>query len=99
MLAADYDTLPGPMRAAVIRFFDHNEAWLLRVFEQGRAERSLRLDGPPREAARTLVGGLEGAMLLARPYGEPSRFQAAASQLLASIASAAPPERAAVRDT
>jgi TetR/AcrR family transcriptional repressor of nem operon len=87
MLAADYDTLPEPMRTAVIRFFDDNEAWLVRVFEDGQAQGSVRLDGSPLQAARALVGGLEGAMLLARPYGEAARFEAAASRLLASLAS------------
>jgi TetR/AcrR family transcriptional regulator, transcriptional repressor for nem operon len=89
MLAADYETLPKPMREAVIRFFDDNETWLSGVFEQGRAEGSLRLDGSPREAAQTLVGGLEGAMLVARPYGEVARFEAAATRLLASLANEA----------
>jgi TetR/AcrR family transcriptional repressor of nem operon len=95
MLAADYDTLPDPMRDAVRRFFDHNEAWLAGVLEQGRAEGSLELDGHPREAAQALVGGLEGAMLIARPYGDPTRFEAAASRLLESLASAAPVGRSA----
>jgi TetR/AcrR family transcriptional regulator, transcriptional repressor for nem operon len=94
MLAADYETLPDPMRDAVIRFFDDNEAWLTRVFEQGQAESSLSLlDGSPREAAQALVGGLEGALLIARPYDDPTRFEAAATQLLASLTGAAPSER------
>jgi TetR/AcrR family transcriptional regulator, transcriptional repressor for nem operon len=90
MLAADYDTLPEAMRDAVLRFFDDNEAWLTEVFEQGQAERSLRLDGSAAEAAQTLVGGLEGALLIARPYGEVARFEAAATRLLTSLAGAAP---------
>ena len=90
MLAADYDTLPEAMREAVLRFFDDNEAWLTDVFEQGQAERSLRLDGSAAEAAQTLVGGLEGALLIARPYGEVARFEAAATRLLTSLAGAAP---------
>ena len=28
MLAAEYQTLPQPMKDAVISFFDHNETWL-----------------------------------------------------------------------
>jgi TetR/AcrR family transcriptional regulator, transcriptional repressor for nem operon len=97
MLAADYETLPEPMRDAVLGFFDDNEAWLADVFEQGRAEGSLRLDGSPREAARALVGGLEGALLIARPYGEVARFEAAAIRLLTSLAGAAPTKRASPR--
>jgi TetR/AcrR family transcriptional regulator, transcriptional repressor for nem operon len=91
MLAADYETLPGPMRDAVVAFFDDNEAWLTRVFEQGEAEGSLHLDGSARDAARALVGGLEGAMLVARPYGDVTRFEASATRLLASLTTAAPP--------
>jgi TetR/AcrR family transcriptional repressor of nem operon len=87
MLAADYETLPGPMRDAVVRFFDDNEAWLVGLLDQGRAEGSLRLAGTPRDAAQAIVGGLEGAMLVARPYGDLARFQAAANQLLAGLAS------------
>jgi TetR/AcrR family transcriptional regulator, transcriptional repressor for nem operon len=94
MLAADYDTLPKPMRDAVIRFFDDNEAWLTGVLEQGRGEGALRLSGSANEAAQALVSGLEGALLIARPYGDVARFQAAATRLLTSFASAAPPERA-----
>jgi TetR/AcrR family transcriptional repressor of nem operon len=82
MLAADYDTLPGPMREAVIRFFDRSEEWLTGVFEQGRAEGSLDRDGSARQAAQALVSGLEGAMLVARPYGDVARFEAAATYLL-----------------
>jgi TetR/AcrR family transcriptional regulator, transcriptional repressor for nem operon len=85
MLAADYQTLPEQMRAAVVRFFDDNEAWLVRVLEQGKAEGTLRFTGSPAEAAQMIVGGLEGAMLVARPYGDTARFQAAADRLVASI--------------
>jgi TetR/AcrR family transcriptional repressor of nem operon len=97
MLAADYDTLPKPMRDAVIRFFDDNEAWLTGVLEQGLDEGALRLSGSVNEAAQALVSGLEGAMLIARPYGDLARFQAAATRLVTSLASAAPHERASPR--
>ncbi|HEY7598612.1 MAG TPA: TetR/AcrR family transcriptional regulator, partial [Candidatus Limnocylindrales bacterium] len=82
MLAADYDTLPEPMREAVVRFFDSNEAWLAGVLAEGEREGSLRLGGSEREAAQTIVSGLEGAMLVARPYGDVSRFESAATRLL-----------------
>jgi hypothetical protein len=32
-----------------------------------------------------IVGGLEGAMLVTRPYGDLARFQAAATHLLSSL--------------
>src|SRR5712691_10065692 len=90
MLAADYDTLPAPMRDAVVRFFDENEAWLTRVLEQGVEEGTLHLGGSASEAAQAIVGGLEGALLIARPYGDVARFQVASTRLLTSLTSAAP---------
>jgi TetR/AcrR family transcriptional repressor of nem operon len=93
MLAADFDTLAKPMRDAVIRFFDDNEAWLTGVLEQGQEEGALRLNGSASEAAQAIVGGLEGALLVARPYGDVARFQAAADRLLTSLASTGSPDR------
>jgi TetR/AcrR family transcriptional regulator, transcriptional repressor for nem operon len=92
MLAADYDTLPKPMRDAVIGFFDQNEAWLTGVLEQGEKEGDLRLTGSASQAAQSIVSGLEGALLVARPYGDIARFEAAATRLLTSLATA-PRER------
>ncbi len=85
MLAAEYATLAEPMRDAVIGFFDENEAWLSRVLAEGRDAGTVRFAGPPDEAARMVVCGLEGAMLVARPYGDLARFQSAAALLLASF--------------
>jgi TetR/AcrR family transcriptional repressor of nem operon len=89
MLAAEYQTLPPPMRDAVVRFFDQNEIWLERVLESGREAGRLRFAGSARDTARMIVGGLEGAMLVARPYGDVARFQTAAANLLAGLAPAA----------
>jgi TetR/AcrR family transcriptional repressor of nem operon len=86
MLAAEYETLPEPMRRAVMRFFDTNEAWLQSVLEEGRRQRTLAFAGPAREAAALIVSALEGAMLVARPYGDLARFRAAAERLLAGFA-------------
>jgi TetR/AcrR family transcriptional regulator, transcriptional repressor for nem operon len=85
MLAAEYQTLPQRMRDAVIHFFDANEAWLQRVVEQGQQEGTLHAAGSSKEIARAIVGGLEGAMLVARPYGDLSRFQAATTHLLSGL--------------
>ena len=85
MLAAEYQTLPAQIRDAVIAFFDDNETWVERVLEQGQADGRLRFDGPARGIARMIVSGLEGAMLVARPYGDVDRFQTAARRLLASL--------------
>ena len=86
MLAADYATLPDPMRERVVRFFDDNEVWLARVLEEGRKAGSVRFEGSPRPVARTLIGSLEGAMLVARPYHDVKRFRDAADLLIRGLA-------------
>lgn len=90
MLAAEYATLPEAMRAAVVRFFNENEAWLADLLDAGRREGELAFAGPPHETARTLMAALEGAMLVARPYGDVARFDVAAKRLLAALEPAAP---------
>ena len=50
MLAAEYQTLPEPMRDEVIGFFNDNEAWLVSVLSQGQADHLLELSGPPGES-------------------------------------------------
>ena len=86
MLAADYATLPDPMRERVVRFFDDNEVWLSRVLDEGRKAGTIRFQGQARRLARTLIGGLEGAMLVARPYHDLKRFRDAAELLIGGLA-------------
>jgi TetR/AcrR family transcriptional repressor of nem operon len=88
MLAAEYETLLKPMANAIVRFFDANHAWLTQVLAQGRADGTLEFDGDPGEGAQVVLGGLEGALLVARPYGDPARFHTAAKRLLAAFARA-----------
>ena len=90
MMAAEYETLPAPMQDAVVRFFDENERWLTRVLKQGRESGTLDFAGAPREIARMIVSCLEGAMLVTRPFGDISRFQAAADRMLVSLRTGSP---------
>jgi len=92
MLAAEYPTLPGPMQEAVTGFFDANESWLEKVLEDGRQGGSLEFPGTARDTARLMIACLEGAMLVARPYGDTGRFQAVAASLLAGLTRLAEPD-------
>jgi TetR/AcrR family transcriptional regulator, transcriptional repressor for nem operon len=85
ILAAEYQTLPGPMRSAVIDFFDENQRWLAEVLTEGRTRGLLTFSGSADEIAQGILSTLEGAMLVARPYGDVARFDATARQLLASL--------------
>jgi TetR/AcrR family transcriptional regulator, transcriptional repressor for nem operon len=86
MLAAEYATLPKPMCTEIRHFFDHNERWLTKVLEQGLRSKELKFKGSAVEVARALVGSLEGAMMLARSYGDVARFEAVAERLLMELA-------------
>ena len=88
MLAAEYETLPGPMREAILHFFDRNQAWLCTVMEDGRTDHSMSFDGAADDGAQSLLGGLEGAMLVARPYRDVTRFEAVAARLIAGLTGA-----------
>ena len=83
MLAADYATLPTPMRTRVVRLL-RRQRGLARstCWRRARADAAFGSRAAPRDAARTLLAGLEGAMLLARPYGDLKRFRSAAALLL-----------------
>ena len=85
MMAGEYETLPALMQEAVIRFFHDTETWLTRVLGGGRESGTLEFVGSPHKVAQTVVVVLQGAMLVARPRGDISRFQAAVDRLLASL--------------
>jgi TetR/AcrR family transcriptional regulator, transcriptional repressor for nem operon len=85
MLAAEYQTLPKPMRDAVVGFFEANEKWLARTLAHGRSEQTLQFQGSPRAAAQMIISALQGAMLIARPTADLRGFQTNAAALLAAI--------------
>ncbi len=85
VFAAEVGTLPEAMRMELRRFFDLSEAWLGAVLQVGRTAGRLKFDGAPAETARALTAGLQGAMLLARAYEDPSRFAATAKRLLVNV--------------
>jgi TetR/AcrR family transcriptional repressor of nem operon len=85
MLAAEYATLPAPMQRELKLFFDMNERWLTATLLDGRRSGSFLFKESANERARVLLGALEGAMLIARSYGDPRRFQAAAESVLADL--------------
>lgn len=83
MLAAEFATLPAPMQDGLMQFFDLNERWLAGVLQQGRLSGSFVFKESAGERARVILGALEGAMLVARSYGDYRRFQVAAKYVLA----------------
>ena len=82
VLTAEYSTLTSPMKTALRHYFDENERWLSAILHVGREARELDFNGEPTDAARLLIGSLEGAHMIAYSYGDPKRFEQAANLLL-----------------
>jgi TetR/AcrR family transcriptional repressor of nem operon len=85
MLAAEFETLSTRMQDAVLRFFKENELWLAEVLQQGLAHGTLRFTGSSFDEGRLILSSLEGAMLVARSFGDFDRFETVAQHLLASL--------------
>jgi TetR/AcrR family transcriptional repressor of nem operon len=85
MLASDIDTLPEEVRREVIGFFSDNEAWLAKVLGEGRKAGTLDFSGPAENEAQLLLAGFQGAMLVARSYGDGMRFRTIARKLLTRL--------------
>jgi TetR/AcrR family transcriptional repressor of nem operon len=88
ILAGEHQTLPQPMRDALIRFFNANETWLVALLDRGRLDGSISVQGPSVDTARLVLSSLEGAMLVARANGDVSRFDSTARSLVSSLCSA-----------
>lgn len=93
MLAAEYATLPEPMQTQLHLFFDANERWLTTVLEEGCRAKRFAFKERASERARVILGALEGAMLMARSYGDPQRFRVAADYILADLCKSSPQMR------
>jgi TetR/AcrR family transcriptional regulator, transcriptional repressor for nem operon len=85
MFAAEFATLPTPMQDELRSFFDSNERWLAGVLAAGREDGTLSFKEQPKERARMLLGALEGAMLIARAFGDGRRFRVIVEQVLADV--------------
>lgn len=56
--------------------------------KQGQQDGTLPVNGPTRDTARMIIGGLEGAMMVARACGDIRRFQDAATRLIGGLTAA-----------
>lgn len=85
MFAAEIATLPAPVQQAVRDFFDTNERWVTTIFAEGGQSGVLVFNGQPVDAARALAAALDGAMLVARSFGDPSRFTSVVEYVLVGV--------------
>lgn len=85
MLAADFETLdPSVVEDLRSSFRDH-ESWLESVLTEGAKTGVMDLAESPRDEARGILSALEGAMLIARAFGDVGRFESASRALLGRV--------------
>jgi TetR/AcrR family transcriptional repressor of nem operon len=91
--AAELDTLPDPLRAALTAFFAKHIAWIDGVLRAGRTNGSIRNTVDPALYARMIVAALEGALMMERTLEGPLGFAGVLSAIedLLSPASVARP--------
>lgn len=86
MLAAEYNTLGQPLRDAISSFFDQNQRWLAALLGSGRKAGKFEFTETARQAAKTVIAALEGAMLLAGPLHDPTVLDSVISRALDDFA-------------
>lgn len=85
VLAAEYESLPDPMRRDIAALVLALERWLERLLDDGRAAGAFRFAGDPGAMARVVIAALEGGLMIAR-FGDPARrFQDVAAQLRLAV--------------
>jgi TetR/AcrR family transcriptional regulator, transcriptional repressor for nem operon len=85
MLASDLHTLPEEVRGQVREFFVDLETWLATLLARLKKCGAIKLAASPQHTAVAIVGLLEGAMLTARAFEDPTRFRASARWMLGSL--------------
>lgn len=82
MLGAELSTLGGPAAAGVKRFYRENEARLVRVLEEGKAQGHFHYQGEAKLVAAMIFSLLEGGALVTRAEGGHKRLHAMVEQTL-----------------
>jgi TetR/AcrR family transcriptional repressor of nem operon len=69
-LAGEMLALPQELRARVDHFFRTHQAWLTKLLKRGVSRGEFDLPAPPAKVARSILGGLQGALLVKRATGD-----------------------------
>lgn len=81
MLAADMESLSHEVKAELQGFFMDNESWLAAVITQGIQDEVFHTVESAQREAQLVVAAVQGALLVARSFGESSRFLLIAQRL------------------
>jgi TetR/AcrR family transcriptional repressor of nem operon len=65
----DYSDLPEKVRKATVDFMDETLAWLTRVLDVGREQKTFNFEGDAKSRALAILASLQGARQMARIHG------------------------------
>jgi TetR/AcrR family transcriptional repressor of nem operon len=88
VLAVELPGLPPEVGAAVTRHFNDLGKWLERVMTLGVEQGTIQLDLEPRTSSQFFQTAIYGAMVMARAYGDPSKFTFVVDAFLARMRTA-----------
>jgi TetR/AcrR family transcriptional regulator, transcriptional repressor for nem operon len=80
MLGAELSTLASPAAAGVRRFYRENQKRLVRILEEGKAQKQFHYRGDTNVVAEMIFSLLEGGALVARAEGGHKRLHAMVEQ-------------------
>lgn len=85
VLAAELPGLPAEIGAAVRGHFDDLSRWVVSVLALGVAQGSMRLEETPAVEAEIFLAAVYGAMLTARAFDDPTKFNVIVEAFLRRI--------------
>lgn len=85
VLAVELPGLPPEVGAAVQRHFNDLGLWIERVMELGVEQGAIRLELEPKTSSQFFQTAVYGAMVMARAYGDPGKFNLVVDAFLARM--------------
>jgi TetR/AcrR family transcriptional repressor of nem operon len=90
VLATELPGLPPEIGAAVQGHFDDLGRWIERVMELGIEQGTIQLELEPRTSSQFFQTTVYGAMVMARAYSDPSKFNFVVDAFLARMRTSTP---------
>lgn len=90
VLAVELPGLPAEVGAAVQRHFNDLGRWLERVMTLGVEQGSIQLELEPRTSSQFFQTAIYGAMVMARAYNDPGKFNFVVDAFLARMRTHSP---------
>jgi TetR/AcrR family transcriptional repressor of nem operon len=79
-LEAEFGAIPDEMKGAVADMVEELVAWLAKILEEGRKQKTFTFEGSAHDMATYIISALQGALQIGRALGR-ARFDAVVRQV------------------